>query len=207
MRNSCIEEQTVTLLNGEKVTISPNGTWRPFGGAALDKNRKKNFRNTMWGMTKQQVREVETVQIEHETDDTLVFLSTIASLECLVGYIFTSTLLVRGKYVIKQQHSNSNDYIGDFVKLKDMLTTKYGEPLSDETIWKNVLYQDDSSEWGMAISAGHLVMYAEWDTDDTTIFLGLNGDNYETSLEVEYSSKELKEVEKNNKLAEDLADL
>lgn len=76
---------------------------------------------------------------------------------------------------------------------------KYGAvPNSDgidgDMFWQNDLYQDDYQDWGMAVSCGHMSAFATWETPETDINLGLFGDNYEISLGVEYSSKELRSL-------------
>ena len=49
----------------------------------------------------------------------------------------------------------------------------------------------------MAISVGHLLFYAEWETTRTAILLFLQGENYEIQHTLAYGSKEmLEEVEK-----------
>ena len=98
-------------------------------------------------------------------------------------------------------HSNENDYILDFNKLKEILTKKYGKPIEDERLWKNDLYRDDPQYWGFAISLGHLIYLATWetpatDTTDTTIItLLLNGENFEIMFCIEYLSKNLHKLE------------
>jgi len=60
-------------------------------------------------------------------------------------------------------------------------------------LWKNDLYKDDKSHWGMAISVGHLVYAVQWETPTTEIGIMLMGNNYKINLGIFYESKELKE--------------
>ncbi|MCD8403926.1 hypothetical protein [Tenacibaculum finnmarkense] len=79
---------------------------------------------------------------------------------------------------------------------------KYGKPKEDKTIWKNDLYKDDYSQWGFAVSLGHLIYYSSWETEKTSILFLLNGENYDLKTVIEYSSKELSTIEdqvRNNK--------
>jgi len=91
------------------------------------------------------------------------------------------------------EHSNKNDYIRDYKNLKEILAKKYGKPWSDRTTWDNDLFKNDRSQWGLAVSIGHLSYGALWDTSKTYITLGLSGDNYEITLLAAYDSRELKE--------------
>jgi len=68
-------------------------------------------------------------------------------------------------------------------------------PLSGrgEIYWENELYKNDKSNWGLAISIGHLSYNSVWETSTTDIELALDGNNYKVNLRVRYTSKELKE--------------
>jgi len=102
------------------------------------------------------------------------------------------------------RHTNSNAFIEDLNKLKSILTEKYGKPESDDVVWLDDLYKDDPNNWGMAVSAGHLVYDVVWKTKTTKILEKLRGDNFDVTLLVQYSSLELsgleeaKEKEKQN---------
>ncbi len=153
------------------------------------------FRKTTWGMTKEQVKETEK-ETPYEHERGLRYEDRILGFDCTLLYIFVEGKLVRTKYIITEEHSNDNQYIMDYDTLKAALIKKYGEPSESNQLWKNDLYKDDSQDWGLAISIGHLVDYARWETLQTDIVIGLYGDNYEVALEIQYSSKELKELEK-----------
>jgi hypothetical protein len=100
-------------------------------------------------------------------------------------------------YIFGLRHTNANAYIDDFKEVKKSLVEKYGRPKhgDDDACWKDELYKDDPDIWGMAISAGHLVYQAAWQTDRTDILLMLKGDNFEVRLIAQYTSKELGHLE------------
>ena len=88
------------------------------------------------------------------------------------------------------------------------LTKKYGKPKMDfPGVWKNDLYKDDKSEWGFAVSLGHLAYGASWETSTTKIEIMLSGDNYKINLILSYFSKELEEWVKQTEEKEALKDL
>ncbi len=100
-------------------------------------------------------------------------------------------------YLFTEQHTNKNDFIDDYHRLKKLLVKKYGKPSKDTHTWKNDLFKDDPQDWGMAICVGDLVYYSEWETQNTNIFLFLTGGNYEINHLIRYASKQLEEeVEK-----------
>ncbi|MFX0208651.1 MAG: hypothetical protein ACFFDT_21905 [Candidatus Hodarchaeota archaeon] len=165
---------------------------------------KVGFRGALWGASKEQVKKVEISEFIKEDKvggalkglDNLVYKADVAGLDGMIIYYFAENLLTRARYIITESHSNKNLYIEDFKSIKSQLTKKYGFPERDDTIWSNDLYKGDPSEYGMAVSVGHLIYVAEWYPPETAIQLLLRGDNYEINLWVEYTSDALKEFEK-----------
>lgn len=154
-----------------------------------------DFRKVSWGMSKQQVRTIETASLFDEAEDILVYTSNIAGLQCQIIFIFAFDQLVRAKYSVIEQHSHKNIYIDDYDRLKSLLVEKYGNPISDDTYWLDYFYKDDFQNWGMAISMGHCSKYAKWINQGTNIILGLDGDNFSIDLILEYSCSKLSYLE------------
>ena len=155
-----------------------------------------NFRKTRWGMSIAQVKSSEPLEVAKEDKTLLGYKTTVIGKDVLVAYFFVDNQLVRARYVLVESHTNKNDFITDYNDFKKILTKKYGKPKQDETLWKNDLYKDDYSDWGIAISMGHLVYLSSWETQDTEINNILMGENFDISCIVEYTSKNLKEIEK-----------
>jgi len=150
-----------------------------------------DFRKVNWGMNKDEVKKAETMEIIQESDDIIAYQTNLAGMQTLLIYIFADNKLTRAKYSIIDEHSNKNDYISDFSKIKELLSKKYGNCEEDETIWKDDLYRDKYSDWGFAVSLGHLIYYAKWNTEKTEILSILSGENYQIKNVIEYSSKAL----------------
>ena len=155
-------------------------------------SEKYDFRKTNWGMSKEQVKTTENKKPDHEEENALVYRVKIDGNDYFCGYSFLKDKLHNTGYVFAGKHTNRNLYIDDYKKLKEILIKKYGKPLTEGRTWDNDLYKDDKSEWGFAISLGHLSYGATWETSTTHISLGLNGDNYKINLLLAYDSKELK---------------
>lgn len=186
---------------GKNVLLYPNGKWEFDTLILINDSLKKeiNFRKTKWGMTKSAVIKSETaekVKSEKEYTDMLAYNTTVSGLDSYLVYFFVNNKLWKSRYAFNEEHTNKNDYISDFDKIKDVLIKVYGTPKKDNIFWGNDLYKDDYSEWGLAISLGHLSYFTIWETKTTKIVLFLNGDNYKIESGVEYSSKNLeKEAE------------
>jgi hypothetical protein len=183
--------------DGREVVLREDGTWQYSSESQqlIPRTEEVGFRKAVWGATKEYVMEIESNELLQEEPDALFYDGNVAGFDCLIIYIFANNHLVRGKYSFTHQHANANEFIGDYEILKDLLTKKYGRPRKAEVIWLDDLWRDDPSGWGVAISSGGLVYYAEWVTDATDITLILNGDNYEINLAIEYVSKKLGHIE------------
>lgn len=166
--------------------------------------KEKDFRKANWGMSKQEVIKMEGKKPDHTKNNAMAYRDTVAGFTCFAGYGFIENKLTRGFYSFIHEHSNSTDFIGDYEKLKELLTKKYGAPVEDEVWWKNDLYRSDPQHWGMAIEVGHLVYYAVWKTEDTEIELNLFGENFHTSLRIDYTAKQFENLEKGEREKKEL---
>jgi hypothetical protein len=171
----------VAAMEAPKHTGNPSQSEKP-----------TDFRKTSWGITRQQVKAAESSKLIKEDEQGLFYSSQLSGFgEVLIGYIFAQGKLVRANYASEVRHTNSNAFIEDFDKVKSILTEKYGKPESDDVLWLDDLYKHDPDNWGMAVSAGHLVYEAVWKTKTTKILEKLKGDNFDIALIVQYTSLEL----------------
>lgn len=159
----------------------------------LAKEQVFDFRQTNWGMNKEQVKATEDRKPDYEENDMMSYNVKIFGGNYYCIYSFLEDKLCNGGYFFMEEHTNKNLYINDYMELKGTITKEYGKPIMDKIIWKNDLYKDEKSEWGTAISVGDLEYWALWETLDTEICLSLDGDNYEINLILSYDSKELSE--------------
>ncbi len=121
-----------------------------------------------------------------DEQDKFVVLRNLADHGVLEGYEFRHESLVRGRYVLLQRPLNSlNEFIGYYSSLKQTLAAIYGEPLRDQIVWENDLYQPVPDYWGVAVMMGQLHYHAQWETMEGTITLELTGDRH-SKLLVEY---------------------
>jgi hypothetical protein len=190
------EEEAITTT-GKRVLLKDDGTWVRLETSTISSST--DFRNTKWGMSLQEVMSVEKIaksDIKFQSASQFAITATVASYPCFIYYIFAFDKLVRAVYVFNITHTNKTDFVNvDFPKVRDSLITKYGKPAEDEQYWKDDLYKDDPSDWGMAVAVGHLQLYALWQTSSTHIVEYLSGDNFDISLRVEYSSLQLGNLE------------
>lgn len=150
-----------------------------------------DFRKTKWGMSKSQVKASEKAKFLDQSNDAIMYNSKLARMNVIIMYSFISNKLHSGIYVFKERHTNKNDYINDFNKIKKLLIQKYGRPIEDAKIWRNNLYKNSIQYHGMAVSMGHLVYRVQWKTAATEITHGLAGDNFKINHILQYGSKKL----------------
>jgi len=99
---------------------------------ALSNDVKYDFRKTNWGMSKEQVKTTEKNEIAFEDEEEICYKVKIGENNFLCGYIFLENKLYRSGYLFNETHTNENDYIDDYEKLKAILIDKYGKPKTDK---------------------------------------------------------------------------
>lgn len=116
-------------------------------------------------------------------------LRDVAGYPALIGHRYEQQGLVGGQYVLYQRHQfASNEFIGHFLHVKDLLVRTYGTPRQDNVIWLNDLYQPLPGYWDVAVDIGHLVYSASWTTPTTCLALTLKGDTH-TKLTLDVSRR------------------
>jgi len=141
-----------------------------------------------WGEQPEALRLSLPEAAERDEEGKLIYLRNLSDHGVIEGYEFRHDSLVRGQYILLQRPLNGlNEFIGYYRRLKDEISARYGNPILDQTVWDNDLYQPIPSYWGVAVLIGHLHYHASWETGDGTITLELTG-NRHSKLFLEYTS-------------------
>lgn len=186
--------------DGRTVIINDDGTWQYKD--IITNTDAFDIRKANWYMTTEQVKLSETFKWEESTIDSntkyLVATTDFLGDEALLVYYFNLDRLFEVRYVITEKHTNKTDYWSDYKKYVSALKGKYGQTLMNydgSPIWKDDLYEDDPSEWGMAIAVGDMAALASWETDTTSISALIQGDNYDITTIISFSSKDFVKIE------------
>lgn len=147
-----------------------------------------DFRKVIWGMTPEQVKTSETLEVIGVNDHIMAYDTTLLCKDIKLMYSFTNGKLTGAYYLLFEEHTNKNLFITDYNDFKKALTKKYKEPETDRIVWINDLFKSDPSNHGIAISYGHLSYLSTWNTDGTTINLMLMGDNFRIRCAIVYES-------------------
>ena len=161
-----------------------------------------DFRYVCWGSSREEVRATENDKKPiMDTEDAFVVEDSINNLKSNVLYIFTDNKLVRSKYFITERFTDEYKYKSSFDELEGLLTEKYGKPkritrYPDE-------YKRMPNMFGIGLSTGKIAFVSSWETPKTEIVLGLTGNDYKVQFEIQYRSRELRNLEesKNKKKA------
>lgn len=148
-----------------------------------------DFRNTSWGMTPDQVAASEGSEPGNGKDGELVFDTWFRGESVKVRYTFSENRLKTGSVVFLTEHPDELFYVQDYARLRDSSTAQYGEPVMDEEIWYNRLYEGRPERMGFAVSIGHLELRTKWRTVNSDILLELKSDNYDITLVLSYNSR------------------
>ncbi|MHC1792110.1 hypothetical protein [Solidesulfovibrio sp.] len=169
-------------------------------GSVAWADEQYDFRNTKWGMNKEEVKQSEELKPHEENESAILYLDKIDDLEVVVVYFFTEGKLTSAKYGALNKYVNNNSYYWQaFDPLREMLFKKYGKEVKRDKIWTNKLYQNNPSEIGMAIATGGYDEYVLWDTGKTKIIAFINGENFKIKTGIEYYSKEFEKSADDNK--------
>ncbi|TFD05524.1 hypothetical protein [Cryobacterium sp. TMT1-66-1] len=197
----------VTAENGSTFILRNDGTWT---SVEASENRQFSaelgFRKVPWGSSKSTIRASEE-QPWTDSANMLAFDTSIGGMPSRALFILIDDQLVRSKYLITETYANDNKYLVSCSALKALLIKKYGTPDKDNEFWSDDLYQDDPDQWGMAVGRGDLKKYTIWETHETTVLLALTGENYDITLQVEYSARAFSDLEDSRTEARHLEDL
>ena len=148
----------------------------------------QDFRGVTWGMTVDEVKQIEPGKVLDENENMFVYAVTIAGKEAFLFYKHMNDRVIGGGYSFQEKYADKNAYISDYEDLKNQLIGEYGGPNSDEVIWKNNLYREDLDKHGAAVGKGYLVYWADWNAGNTRIELALHGNNDLHVLAMKYNS-------------------
>lgn len=148
-----------------------------------------DFRGLEWGATPKEVKDAEEASFAGVDGTDLYYTTSLAGIDVVTRYHFLDGRLAEAAYLSTEEYINDNRHVEDYMKLKELLTDKYGAPVDDDVIWKSDLFKGETSALGTAVSSGHLVLQTIWEAQDTTIRMVLRGEGFDISHGIIYSEK------------------
>ena len=148
-----------------------------------------DFRDSEWGMSKEQIELLEKTQPVYPEKDTLTYIGKVADLQVNIIYKFTDNKLKVGTYKFITKYANNNVYLRDYEKINDFLDLKYGKPEIRKETWNNESYKDRKGYYGNAVSIGYYVLESKWSNGKTIIIHQLSGSNNIIDHSIDYFDK------------------
>ena len=147
---------------------------------AIELPENPTFRNTVWGMDREIVEQIEKGEIYDEYDNMITLYNTVvADYSARPFYCFDGdNKLWRAGYTFDaaKYYSSKNLCISKYEAIVRALTEKYGE-YEDKTWWGSDLYKDKPNKWDTALTIGDVEFVALWQTPDTEIWVKLYYDD------------------------------
>ena len=159
-----------------------------------------DFRNTRWGMSKEDILASEAGEPVVQTDTQIGYFSKILDKNIYVAFIFANDQLISALYALRDMREKLDDSFRDFADFKQILTMKYGEPNAGQgDVWANPSFGDeddlkalllDRPKYAEALKQGQILHAAMWKTDKTWIKVALSKmmEGHTCGVTVEYLS-------------------
>lgn len=168
------------------------------GGLICSASAQSNdFRGFIWGSSIEKVQADEKVNLIYKLkNDELEYEDKLAGSDCNVIYIFNdNNKLVSGNYFFTKKYSNPQLYIQDYNKFKELLAEKYGKPASEKETWSTHMPVTEKHNFGQAVADGNLSLNTVWTTERSQIKIALISSDKHPSLQIQYMSLSLDELE------------
>lgn len=172
--------------HSQSIDVKPKG----LESITNSRGELKKFRDASFGISTKELKSIEKAKfvenIKDGNEETLIYNGIVGGLDCDIFYFFINDKFLMGAYFFIEEHSNRNLYIDDYKIVLNNIKDKYGNPDYNDYEWLNDLYRDDVSEWGFAVSLGHLIYNSSWTFSNGSIYTVLKGDNYKITHMVRY---------------------
>jgi hypothetical protein len=142
-----------------------------------------DFRSTRWRMSKEDVKESETLELIEEfkldsklsrsfgTSEAITYTGKIRGRKVLLIYVFNNNKLVRTLQCFTEQYKDKTTFIDEYNKHELELTEKYGLPIENG---KLQLGETEKHNRVDLLNADNLSLYSVWEDQSTRIDLLLN---------------------------------
>ncbi|HPB58561.1 MAG TPA: hypothetical protein PLB50_03070 [Candidatus Saccharicenans sp.] len=149
----------------------------------------------IWGASQDKLIETEGRPLAQEKSgetEVYQYRRQIMNKQVLIEYIFWRHELISARFHLLDNYTDNNYYISDYLKLKNYLETRLGQPVNDRVVWFDSTYQTKNEYWGKALGAGQLEFRSSWDIGDTKLDLILTGSDNRVAFVAECLGKKYK---------------
>lgn len=189
-----VKEQLLRKLFPEVNSVLISTGEQDYQPKELDLNQKYEL-PVFWGMSQEKLFEVEgrpLVQEKSGETEVYQYRREIMNKQCLVEYIFWRNELISARYHLLDIYADNNYYISDYLKIKNYLESRFGQPVNDRVVWLDPTYQNKNEYWGKALGSGQLEFRSSWVVGDTEVALILTGSDNRVAFVAECVGKKYK---------------
>jgi len=148
------------------------------------------FRNSKWGMTREEVTTLEVKMDPVEVNkNTIRYKTQILGRNVELIYLFSQNKLAGAAYRLDDNYLNSNHFLNTYRQFTAALTQKYGPPGEEKINWLNDKFKNENQKRGLALSLGHTEYFASWETASSIISTILKEKNHDVLCLIEYRGK------------------
>lgn len=151
--------------------------------------RCRGYLDTVWGMNRQQVIDVQPDVQPVKGNRDLVLRTEVAGLDANVFFQLPEGLL-NGAVVVfsaPRVYGDNAKVLADYERLVELLSHKYGEPYDRKRVWKTASNSYRLAE-STAVGSGLLTLQTTWETDWTQIVLTCLGDSGQPRITLAYKA-------------------
>lgn len=154
------------------------------------KTSNTSFRQTMWGMTPDEVKSAESGTPISENKDLVLYQEQYLEMPSKMGYVFKDGKLVKGAYLIEETFEDPDDYILRYETIKSSIIKEYGPPSFDNIQWLDEETRSEEETMGKSVCEGKVVYRTEWMEEDSFIVLLLQGADNKCRQGIIFESRE-----------------
>lgn len=166
------------------------------------------FRGTVWGMTKDEVIEIEGREPDSSIGSVIYYDDlSVNGFQTDASFYFDDNKLISGGYKFVFSGLNHVSTMRSYETMRDILTNSYGEPIEVEELWTNENDPDKGKKdyYGRALSEDRLELRNKWLKSDTSVLLAIYKEGVDITVTLSYNdiSGVSEKIEKDRKEAED----
>ena len=152
------------------------------------KPEESNFRSLKWGMTLDEVINVEGNGYKTIDENTIQYARIREEdFPADADYVFEDGKLASAPLYIQPDYADNNEYITTYEALIEKFTARYGAPVSSEKSWAKENLEADPTQYAQAVLDGNLIWRTGWDLSDTQIKLVLSRRNATICIGIRYT--------------------
>ncbi len=141
------------------------------------------FRNFVWGVSKEDVRDYETAVFYKEEGNSLFFLLKPDDYRRQIRYDFTNGGLSAARFEYVEYTPPTADIVFKaFYDEEAALKAKFGDPVKEDFTFKDKTYKNYPQFWGRSLLGQDLQIRIEWAAQGTRIVLYCHHDGFAYQL-------------------------